>query len=125
MTLADPTYHHESTLPLFVAAVVAILAHLVAVPHSVAWLTENTMVSADPDSRQVDHEPETDNRFGRDNSRPATVAWISHDDFEQLIAPPGQTHQPAVQQEIDPLVHAPTPPTAASPLPTPSSAITQ
>ncbi len=37
-----------------------------------------------------------------------TVAWISHDDFQKLVAPPSITEQPALQNAVEPVPGAPT-----------------
>ncbi len=63
-----------------------------------------------------------------------TVAWIAHDDFQDLLARRSITHQPAVQTAAEPTPDAPLEPnpdaatplalTAAAPPPTPSAAST-
>ena len=107
----------ESARPLMIGAVISIAAHLCVVPGAMRWLTEsdggphdNPPRQARPrDPRAVPPQPSV--KLGADVPEVSTVAWISHDDFRRLIAPRSKTDQPAVQQEIDPVVEAIRPPT--------------
>ncbi len=48
-------------------------------------------------------------RIGSDNGDPerVTVAWISYNDFQKLVAPRGPTEQPALQKTVRPVAGAP------------------
>jgi len=47
------------------------------------------------------------------------VAWISYDDYRRLLAPEGQTEQPAIQKAADPVEQAPLRFDATDPKPQP------
>lgn len=101
----------DSKLPLLVAAVMAVLVHLGAIP----WLTRVLMGYPLGPARRLPVNPlppllpQPQVTLGRDSRRPSKVAWISYDDFRKLIAPESQTQQPALQQEVEPVPDAPVP----------------
>ena len=61
-------------------------------------------------------------KLGRaDEPDRVTVAWIAHDDFQDLLARRSITHQPAVQTAADPTPDAPLNPRPAGPSSTPEA----
>lgn len=105
-------------LSLSVAAVVSIVAHAAVVTSAVSWLALDGAASGG--SRPQADESKTEEKENRPTPPPATqaqeeeievgsakplakssVAWISYEDFQTLIAPKGPVEQPAVQQEVD------------------------
>ncbi len=118
----------SSDLPLVIAAGLSIAAHLWLVPQGIDWLTSTSHPNRPEDpSLAAAHRPLLDPplKAGADVNDVSTVAWISHDDFRKLIAPKSETEQPAVQQEVDPVVESPLrreanpAPSASSQTPTP------
>ena len=55
--------------------------------------------------------------FGKEGSESTSIAWISYDDYQDLIAAKGKTEQPALQSQVDPLAGAPIRPDPTPPQP--------
>ena len=92
--------------------------------------TNNLAVQAFVVRAEAEPREEEEVELGRDDEpERLTVAWIAHDDFQDLLARQSVTHQPAVQAQADPTPGAPlepepdgaaaTPPPAAPPLTSP------
>jgi hypothetical protein len=118
----------DSNLPLITAFVLAIVLHALLLP----LFASDLFRSFHPDETPPPLDPAlpTDDplALGRDQPQLSTVAWISYDDFQKLLATQSTTEQPALQQDQDPLAHAPiemnpTPPAPSAPdAPAPAAA---
>lgn len=64
-------------------------------------------------------------RIGQDGSKASSLAWIAHDDFQELIAPKGQVPQPALQSMVDPQPQAAVRPDPSPPKPTAQASAAQ
>lgn len=128
--------HHEHK-PLILGAIVSLLLHAVAVPailHTrqppellpkALWEREPATAQADPleepeaepsappdePPRLPEPEPPPQPRIGSDDgTKITTMAWISHDDFQQLLTPiRSDIEQPALQRDVEPTPQAPMP----------------
>ena len=106
---------HQPWVPLAVGVVVSVALHVAAVP----VVVRSTIGRRAPDRmaqpRRVD-EPDPQ-KVGQDNAAASSVAWISHRDFQDLLARQGRVDQPALQQKVEPVEDADTPadPTPAAP----------
>jgi hypothetical protein len=56
-------------------------------------------------------------RLGGDEAKPAQVAWIPYESYQELLAPKSETEQPPVQDQVDPA-----PVERSTPQPTPAVA---
>ncbi len=145
----------ETILPLALGALVAVLGHVLLLPSITRMIVDSPATLGSfaapekseasqpeanaqtplpeqlPAPEEAPPPPRPEIQLGRDNAPPRqTVAWISYDDFQELIAPRNEVIQPAVQQQTDPVPDAPaemdpTPPApqpAASAPPTPAAA---
>ena len=95
----------ESWLPLIVGAVVAVMLHFLFLP---AVLTlnftsaqRNLWQDVDRIARLMPRPPQI--KIGNITSAKSAVAWISYEDFRELVARQGPVEQPAIQQQVDPL----------------------
>ncbi len=117
----------ESGLPLAVGTVVAVLLHAALVPVWGVGLagTQRTDATPPKQDRPLPEPQELD--AGRAHASVSNVAWISYDDFHELLAEHSIVEQPALQKLEDPAPDAPiemdpTPPTpSADPDALPSS----
>lgn len=81
------------------------------------WMESNNVLARRFDPAEALPEPAV--AIGKeDASRRVSVAWISYEDFRELVAPASETEQPAVQSVTEPVPAAPlepdpTPPAAA------------
>jgi len=120
------TSNRESNLAVAVGGVLAVLVHLAVLPavarslqgsdptHQPEQLLQELRKTDVPETPARPHPPhpkppqEPKVPLGRDDAPDRhTVAWISHDDFEQLIAPKSHTEQPALQRDVTPTPQAP------------------
>ena len=112
----------ESMLPLTLGLCVAAAAHLLAI----AWSghLDGALFDRHPQRPTEPALTDASIKLGQDLPRPATVAWIDHEAFEQLMAQPSPTEQPALQDQADPVPGAPMRMEAAAPQtePTPNAA---
>lgn len=109
---------------LVVCAALALLVHAAVLAWPAVWGVGRS-TSADERGREpeVDRRlPERDIELGRPDARTPSVAWISYEDYRELVAPQAPTEQPAVQQEVDPVDEAPLEPEPTPPAPTPAEA---
>lgn len=92
---------------LTLMAVVALLIHALLLPVPTWWPLGRAQRDADyhVDAPQAPAPEEP--MFGQVESRVSSVAWISHDDFRELLARQSSTEQPALQQKEDPVPEAP------------------
>ena len=118
----------EIILPLLIGLVVALLLHLTLVPAATVRLLAQSLEydeirSIERDEPESDPPPEPDEsksedqelqphkpkiRLGKDDApQRVTVSWISHDDFQQLMAGAKSTVQPALQDKVNPAPEAP------------------
>ncbi len=119
----------EPKLPLVMGVVVAVMLHAAFLPVMLVAFTPVTERAAVRTAKLDRPLPDSNElTIGQDESPISSVAWISHEDFQKLIAPEAQTEQPAVQQTVDPVDQAPmildaTPPApVAQQSPTPAEA---
>ncbi len=123
----------ESILALLIGAGLAVAVHLALVPAAARILGAGDDREGEPATarplndppvpEEREEEPPTPERTPPDPPKPpdepevplgkddapkrSTVAWISHEDFEQLLARQSTTEQPALQREVDPTPEAP------------------
>ncbi len=99
----------ETIWPLATAAAVSLLLHAVLIGLGLPWLNQPALRPANASSIASAAKPvlPQPTPLGNDTPRPAAVAWIDHQDFQELIAPQGLTHQPALQMQADPVERAP------------------
>ena len=70
--------------------------------------TNNLAVQAFVVRAEAEPREEEEVELGRDDEpERVTVAWIAHDDFQDLLARQSVTHQPAVQAQVNPTPDAP------------------
>ena len=119
---ADPLFDRESIVPVTLGLIISLVLCVVVVPTSAKVLfSGNYLAPADgreserarPDRSDADEEensavpPDPDLvPLGNDDPNFAAVAWISHDDYQDLIAPTSETVQPALQEMVDPVEEA-------------------
>jgi hypothetical protein len=111
----------DSNLPLLTAFVLALVLHALLLPLFASDLFRSVHQPQTPPP-VIDPTLPTDDplALGRDQPQLSTVAWISYDDFQKLLATQSTTEQPALQQDQDPLARAPiemnpTPPAPSAP----------
>lgn len=85
----------ESNSAVTICLIVSLLAHFGAFTGWTFWQWWSKVEFAD----RVDPGDNVPDRM--------TVAWISHNDFRELVAPQRPTIQPAVQTKVDPVKNAP------------------
>ena len=125
----------QSNLPLTVGFLVGLLVCVFVLPTwARVWLMSppraqapNEVAAARERARPPTEEsdpipPQNKVRLGDDEPRAARVAWISHDDYRELLAPQARTEQPALQRTAEAMPQAPhrldaTDPSAAAPEP--------
>jgi|GEM_PF-3565251 len=135
----------ETVVPVLIGLLLATFMHVLLLP-SVTDAILNKPREADATlpnvSKAADEKPElptaepekaaeptpppkkNDVELGADNApKRVTVAWISHDDFQELIAPKSNVIQPAVQQTAPPVKEAPAEIKATPPAPRPTPAV--
>ncbi len=100
------TRYHDSNVPLVICFAIALLLALVCfglAPHVPArgWSAPA------PATGRLDWPWQDRPRLGSPRRTVSNVAWIAHDDFRELLAPPSDTEQPALQREADPVPEAP------------------
>ncbi|MEX0654931.1 MAG: hypothetical protein WD534_15530 [Phycisphaeraceae bacterium] len=115
----------ESVVVLAVCGVIAVAVHVAVLVWPVLLVVIEPVGNAKKPTREpaVDRElPQREPDLGDPASRTASMAWISHDDFRQLVAPQADTEQPAIQQDVDPADEAPLEldPTPPVPMPAPA-----
>lgn len=126
MTAANGAAHRwkmierENILPLLVGVIVAVGLHALALSAATWDLWRQAAGAAELPAEVEELLPQPRVTLGRAGPRVATVAWIAHDDFRRLMAPPSATEQPAAQQDVEPMDAAampvdPTPPSPAAP----------
>ncbi|MFA9476753.1 TonB family protein [Phycisphaerales bacterium AB-hyl4] len=106
---------------LVICAAVAVLVHagVLAWPTLLSLAGRPTAAADRGREPTVDRPlPERDVELGRPESRTPSVAWISYDDYRELVAPRATTEQPALQQEVDPADEAPLEMNPTPPAPT-------
>ncbi len=111
-------FDREVILPLVVGAVIAVLVNLLLLP-TVSLLDSGWSwqgIHRQRRDRPVLESP-SDIRYGTDDGRVSSVAWIPYEAYEELVAPPSRLLQPAVQQEVDPVPQAPVVPDPTPPMP--------
>lgn len=109
----------ESILPLLAGFALSVAVHLLAMPALSVGLGDGDHFDPlaanerpDVDEPLIDEkplpEPEDPLIIGENDApRRKTVAWISRDELEELLAPQSEVIQPAVQQKVDPVAEAP------------------
>jgi len=120
MSMEPNILDRQTLLPLILGGVMGIVMCVGVVPTAArSWLQSHGIdaVGRTPEtarSRQTPDEPtppEPDEQrqppLGDDEPHAATVAWISYDDYRRMLAPEGETVQPAVQRSADPVARAP------------------
>lgn len=112
----------EWVLPLAIglligaAILVAGVAHFNrSVAHDAVGAGRET-AKASGDTQKTPLSP-PDSRVGRGELSTPTIAWISHSHWRELQAKRSPAHQPALQQEVDPVEDAPAQPDATPPSP--------
>ena len=107
-------FDRETALPLAVGTAVGLLLCVVALPASARMvLTSHEFdllsTTRQPDEDETRQSPDRPDQvvLGDDEPDVAQVAWISHDDYQRLVAPRDRTEQPAVQMAADPVRMAP------------------
>lgn len=140
-------FDRETIFRLSVGAVIAVLVHLLLLP--TLWgrvLSSAERLVAErapepvrptpaeqlaeltaPEPEPRTEEPSEEIPVGQDVSPLKTsLAWISYEDFQKLVAPRSETVQPALQSKVDPTPEAPLPlePTPAIPV-TPQASAAQ
>ena len=116
----------ESRLPLVLGAVVALLLHTAMVPVW-GWGLYNIPDRSDW-TPPVEDKPNTtpqEAELGKAHASITNIAWISYDDYQELLARLSVVEQPALQRQQDPVPNAPieldpTPPAPDSPTPSES-----
>ncbi|MEM6392066.1 MAG: hypothetical protein AAF797_04775 [Planctomycetota bacterium] len=128
-------------LRLAIALVLALGLYLVAMPQTAVILvaysgsprvgTDKPTATTKRDDLDDADTPQPTLELGRLEAPPVqTIAWIGHDDFEELVAKQRRVTQAAQQDDADPTPDAPrdvlnpTPPSPASP-PTPPIIVTR
>jgi hypothetical protein len=112
----------ESILPLTLGLVVVLVLHAAFLPSVTLWALHGyddhgrnlVLPAMDP---PIAPPPPPLVRFGQATPSAATVAWIAYEDFQKMIAPQGQTEQPAMQKDVDPIPGAPMPDLPTPPAP--------
>lgn len=119
-----------SVEPLIVGIAIAVLLHALALPVMVLLRREpmaSDLGRAQPAPKMDWIQPAQPKiEIGRDDApRRATVAWIPHDAFEELIAPKAETLQPVLQTKVDPVEQAKIVPDPTPPAPQPQPMVDQ
>ena len=99
----------DPLFPLAIGVVWAILLHMIAWPVMAKGFNTN-FADFFQQLSEIEIEPQPSNntvKIGEDNSLVPQIAWISYDDYQQLIAPENETEQPALQATADPVPGAP------------------
>ena len=133
-------WNRRDILHVMIGVVVALALHLALLPAAGVMLLRAQMLrELEPieralrpkareqqhlDKPEKTHEPQPTqrqepNKLGDPEAPPTpTVAWISHDQFEQLMwDEPSVTDQPALQDQVDPVAAAPIDPEPTPPMP--------
>ncbi|MCC6580723.1 MAG: energy transducer TonB [Phycisphaeraceae bacterium] len=129
MTLAAPTCNddRDPVYPLVLGLCFALVVHLALIPamssgvwrHASAF--EGTTASKSPKPKEPPKQTEPDKpqeqpkqpeepeiRLGKaDAPDRLTIAWISHDDYREMMAKKDKTEQPAAQEQVEPVPAAP------------------
>ncbi len=133
-------WNRSDILHVMIGVAVAVALHLALLPAAGVMLLraqmqrelepmERAIRPKAPDQQRLDkprktHEPQPPQhqeriKLGDPDAPPTpTVAWISHDHFEQLMwNEPSVTDQPALQDQVDPVAEAPIDPDPTPPAP--------
>jgi len=108
--------------PLAVGLAASLLINATVIFTTASWsgLASRAGERSDRDSdhpprRRPPDQPE----LGQADSKKSTVAWISHDAYQKLLARKSKTRQPAVQQQARPTPNAPMELAPTPPVPRP------
>ena len=100
----------DSQLPLVIGFLLALAVNFAlwsGGSTALHWHSGGAPASKLPQTEEAHKKPANKLDLGQDQSTISSVAWISHDAFEKLIARKSRTRQPALQNKVKPVKHAP------------------
>ena len=101
-------FEKESRLPLLIGAMIAVLLHVALVPVWAVGLAGSLSKRASVPPEQDRPLPTpTEVEAGRAGATVTNLAWISYEDYEELMAEHSIVEQPVLQMQQDPVPDAP------------------